>query len=127
MPKHSYHRLRTENPKEYWRLRWQTYKKTHNKQKEIVAEILEKLLSRNKRRENYFTREDVDTAITEVRGSDRRTLTNWFNVLWKLEYLHQPSINIFSINTKKAVELELVCRVPPEYSKGQQRLREFLK
>jgi hypothetical protein len=56
---------------------------------------------------NNYTYDDIAKAIMICRGVDNRTINQWFNALWKLEYLLQPSLGVYSLNLEKIAELEI--------------------
>lgn len=88
------------------------------KRKEQVKEILAQLLK--KKSIGYYTRNDIDRAIIEVRGVDKRTLDNWFSVLFRLGYIEQKEPNVFHLVLEKVTELEL--SPPIQFDSKQQRL-----
>jgi len=72
--------------------------------REQVIEILKALL---KTKQTTYSKVDVGKAIMECRGLDPRTIRNWFNYLWKLEYFIQPDKGVYQLNYEKIAELEL--------------------
>jgi hypothetical protein len=72
--------------------------------REQVTEILKTLL---KTKQTSYTQIDIGKAIMECRGLDPRTIRNWFNYLWKLEYFVQPDKDLYQLNYEKVAELEL--------------------
>ena len=73
-------------------------------QKEKIKQILTTLTSK---KINSYTYDDIAKAIMICRGVDNRTINQWFNALWKLEYLLQPSLGVYSLNLDKIAELEI--------------------
>lgn len=73
-----------------------------------VKQIIQTLINT---RGLQFTRGDIDKAVMENRGWDQRTMLNWFNYLWKMEYIQQPSPGIFQLNLNKITCLEV--KLPP--------------
>jgi hypothetical protein len=53
---------------------------------------------------------------------DSRTVKNWFDVLWKFEFLVQPECGVYNLNLSKIGELELSVKVPPQIDSKQRRL-----
>jgi len=96
------------------------------KREETIRAILEKLISGNRQIGNRYSRDDIDKAIITVRGVDQRTRDNWFNVLWKLDYLLQPEKGWYSLNLSHLSELELKVAPPRPFLKNQTKLRRFL-
>lgn len=90
----------------------------------VIKEIIESLIKGNKPI-GFYTREDIDKAIMERRGGDKRTRDNWFNLLWKLDYLLQPELGIYHINLSKISKLELEVKVPHQIDTRQKRLGAF--
>jgi hypothetical protein len=88
---------------------------------EIIKQILQNLLDIKK--VGYYTRADIEKAIMLSRGVDKRTIQNWFDVLWKLEYFLQPQPGVFNLNLEKVVALEV--KIPPQIDMKQKRLGEF--
>lgn len=83
-----------------------------------MREILEKMLDMKL---PCYTRSDIEKAIMSTRMVvDQRTLNNWFQFLWKLEYLTQPEPSVYTLNWTKVAELELP--VPLEFDPKQRRL-----
>ena len=74
--------------------------------KEQVKAILKELLDRTQGK-LQFGKDDLEKAIMSCRGCDKRTLKNWVEYLWKLEYINQPLPQYYEINIVKASELEL--------------------
>ena len=89
--------------------------------KEQTKEIIQKLLDTKKL--GYFTKSDIEKAIMFCRGLDPRTIQNWFNFLWKFEYILQPEPNIYHLNIVKIGELEV--KIPPQIDTKQTRLGVF--
>jgi hypothetical protein len=71
-----------------------------------IKEILERIIEQTNKLTN-LSKTEIDKAIILSRGIDPRTITNWFNALWKLEYLTQPMPGSYSINLEKAIGLEI--------------------
>ena len=71
-----------------------------------VSEIIQKLLMETKG-SLIFQRSELEKAIMECRGCDKRTLKNWWRYLWMLGYFTQPRQAIFQLETKRLLELEL--------------------
>ena len=90
---------------------------------EVIKEILQNLLETKK--VGYYTKQDIEKAIMQSRGVDKRTIQNWFNMLWKLEYFVQPEPGIFNLNLEKIVDLEV--KVSPQPDMKQKRLGDFKK
>jgi len=88
---------------------------------EVIKQILQNLLETKKF--GYYTRVDIEKAIMQSRGVDKRTIQNWFDALWKLEYFLQPQPGIFNLNLEKVVGLEV--KVSPQIDLKQKRLGEF--
>mgnify|MGYP001606334859 CR=1 len=86
--------------------------------KEQVVEILKTLLKR-KDGKFEFWKDNIEDAIMECRGCDRRTLHNWWNYLWRMGYFIQSRHGIYVLNVEKVVTLE--C---PELSAHQTTLAE---
>lgn len=84
-----------------------------------IREILETLL---KTKIGYYDQADIEKAIMTCRGCDKRTRQNWYNYMWKLEYLIQPRPGVFHLNLTKLAELELP--VPRQIDPLQKRLTE---
>lgn len=72
--------------------------------KEQVIEILRELF---KQKRNHYTRSEIENAIITCRGVDPRTLKNWWNYLWRLEFFEQPSKNKYILNYTRLAELEM--------------------
>jgi hypothetical protein len=84
-----------------------------------IREIIEYLLASDKF--NCFTRSDIEKAIIVCRQPlDERTTNNWFNLLWKLEYIIQPKPKTYALNITKIQELEVA--LPEEVDPKQRRL-----
>ena len=88
--------------------------------KQWVKEILENLINSKKELGSYSKRE-IENAILECRGSDPRTISNWFNVLWRLDYISQVRVGAFYLNFDKIAALEI--KLPSEVDSAQRRLR----
>jgi len=94
------------------------------KKEETIKAILEKLI--NQRNQiGYYSKDDIEKAIIQVRGADYRTLKTWFTVLWRLEYLLQPQPNIFHLNLAKISELELSGKLPRQIDTKQRKLGAY--
>ena len=76
-------------------------KKT-NEVKEILSELM-----KQKKKVGCYSRKDIETAIMACRGSDARTIRNWWRYLWRLDYLVQTQPDIYTMNLDKIVELEM--------------------
>ena len=72
--------------------------------REQVIEILKALLKTN---QPTYWKTDIEKAIMESRGLDPRTIRNWFDYLWKMEYFIQSKIGVYQLNFEKIAELEL--------------------
>jgi len=70
-----------------------------------LKEILQIIL--NQKGMGTFTRNDIDKAIMNTRGMDPRTLENWFNYLWKLEYIRQPDPGVYVLNFCEVSKLDI--------------------
>ena len=86
--------------------------------KEQIVEILKNLLKRTDGKFQFW-KHDIEDAIIECRGCDKRTLRNWWNYLWRMDYFTQPKPGVFVLNVDKLLELE--C---PELSAHQVTLDE---
>ena len=73
---------------------------------EQIREIIVQLLAQN-RDIGYYSKPDIERAIMTCRGCDLRTINNWFNYLWKLEYFIQPQLGIYHLNLNMIQTLEL--------------------
>ena len=51
---------------------------------------------------------------------DKRSIENWFNILWKFEILLQPEPKVYALNVAKVSELEI--SLPPKIDPKQRRL-----
>ena len=75
-----------------------------NKQTKL-KNIIENLLSKGK---TQFTREEIDTATTrELLITDKRSLDNWFRLMWKLEYFTQPTVGVYKIFLPNVQKLDV--------------------
>ena len=82
------------------------------KKAEDIKAILQKLLAQN--RTSGFTRNDIDKAIIKTKlVADQRSIDNWFNLLWKLEYLQQPNPGQYQLNLSEILQ-NLEVKVPIE-------------
>ncbi len=89
------------------------------KKKERITEVIEHLITSGKF--NSYTKRDVEKAIIVCRQPlDERTIQNWFNLLWQLEYLIQPECGVYSLNLPKLQELEV--KLPEQVNPNQRRL-----
>jgi len=89
------------------------------KKDQRIREVIEQLIVSDKF--NSFARHDIDKAIIVCRQPlDERTIDNWFNLLWKLEYIIQPKPKVYSLNITKIQELEV--KLPQEVDPKQRRL-----
>ena len=75
--------------------------------KETTIRLILKRLIEDSNKVTDLSRSEVDKAIIFCRGVDPRTVQNWFNVLWKFEYLVQPVPERYSLNLEKAASLDL--------------------
>jgi hypothetical protein len=89
------------------------------KKHERIKEIVEYLITSGKF--NHYTRKDIEKAIVVCRQAlDERTVINWFNLLWKLEYILQPQCGLYALNVGKIQNLEV--KLPMEVDPNQRRL-----
>jgi len=96
------------------------------RQKETLKRILENLLNQ-KPQKGYYTREDIEKAIIQERGVDKRTIKAWSNALFRFDYIIQPNYGIFNINFSKVTELELDVKMPKQIDKNQKHLTGFFE
>lgn len=87
---------------------------------EKIKQIIQQLLNQKL---GYYSKRDIEKAILEVCGIDPRTQVNWFNYIWKLEYITQPEPGIYHLNVTKCVELEV--SIPPQIDTKQMKLGVF--
>lgn len=71
--------------------------------KEQVKQILRSLLETG---HGLYVKSDIEKAIMENRGVDPRTRRNWFEYLWRMEYLVQPKQGVYAVNFEKVPGLE---------------------
>ena len=71
-----------------------------------IKEILERILEERNKVTN-LSKSEIEKAIILSRGVDSRTIRNWFNTLWKLEYLTQPKAGSYNLNLVKVSQLEI--------------------
>jgi len=71
-----------------------------------IREILERIIKQTNKLTD-LSKNEIEKAIIFCRGVDPRTIQNWFNVLWKLEYLEQPTLGFYSLNLEKAIALDI--------------------
>ena len=76
-----------------------------NKENE-VKEILSELMNQ-KKKVGCYSQKDIETAIMACRGSDGRTIRNWWRYLWRLDYFIQTQPDIYQMNLEKVVALEM--------------------
>jgi hypothetical protein len=93
-----------------------------NKQ-ERIKQVLQSLV--DDARVNRFSRREIEKAILKTRGFDTRTVSTWFNALWKLEYFLQLEPGVYILNYSKIAELEV--KLPVEVDPKQAKLGGFLK
>lgn len=74
--------------------------------KEWIRDILENIL-KSKETVGEYTRKDIEKAIILSRGMDKRTISNWFDTLWALEYFTQPKKGVYCLDFAKVAELDL--------------------
>jgi hypothetical protein len=90
--------------------------------REQIKEIIQTLLESNKEI-GYYSRGDIEKAITICRGLDPRTVKNWFIFLWKLEYFTQPEAGVYRLNLEKVTALEVP--LPFQIDPKQKRLGDL--
>ena len=90
--------------------------------REQIKEIIQTLLESNTKI-GYYSRSDIEKAITISRGLDPRTVKNWFSFLWKLEYFMQPEVGVYRLNLEKVAALEV--QLPFQIDPKQKRLGDL--
>lgn len=90
--------------------------------REQIKEIIQTLLESNTKI-GYYSRSDIEKAITISRGLDPRTVKNWFSFLWKLEYFTQPEVGVYRLNLEKVAALEVP--LPFQIDPKQKRLGDL--
>ena len=88
----------------------------------IKREQIQTLLESNTKI-GYYSRSDIEKAITISRGLDPRTVKNWFSFLWKLEYFTQPEVGVYRLNLEKVASLEVP--LPFQIDPKQKRLGDL--
>lgn len=82
-----------------------------SKKQDDIKAIIQYLL--DTKNVGCFTRNEVEKAIIKVKMIvDKRAVENWFNLLWKLEYLIQPSPKVFALNFAEIAELDVELPLP---------------
>jgi hypothetical protein len=77
------------------------------KKQDDLKAIIQRLLSSNKT--IGFTKTEIEKAIIKTKLiGDQRSIDNWFNLLWKLEYFTQPQPNYYCLNLVEISSLEIV-------------------
>lgn len=90
-----------------------------NKKQKLKA-ILEQLIMKT-RKTGSFSKNEIERAIqVSLMAADERTIANWFDLLWKLEFFEQPTPNLYNLNWERIVDLE-VAR-PVDLDVSQRRL-----
>jgi len=89
--------------------------------KEQVKEIIKALLD-NCNHLGYYRKAEIEKAIMLCRGSDNRTIRNWFKFLWRLEYFIQPHPHVYQLNMERIVDLEI--SIPIQIDPKQRRLED---
>jgi hypothetical protein len=75
--------------------------------KESITEIIQQIL--RTKQSTQFTKEDIELAIMKAQFViDRRSINNWFNVLWKLQYLEQPQPGKYCLNVTEVANLGIL-------------------
>jgi hypothetical protein len=88
--------------------------------KEKIKAILTQLLAKTKKT-NRFSRYEIEHAIqTILLAADQRTISNWFELLWNMEFFAQPIVGKYDICWDKLVDLEIGR--PAEIDPNQRRL-----
>lgn len=91
--------------------------------REQAKQIFQTLLDSGKL--GKFTRMDIDKAIMKALFvRDARSLNNWFNLLWRLEYFTQPAPGVYDLNFEALVLLEVP--LPLQVDPKQRRLTNSL-
>jgi hypothetical protein len=89
------------------------------KKNEKIKQIIEYLITSGKF--NNYTKQDIEKSIIiTLQPLDERTITNWFTLLWRLEYVIQPQCGTYSLNLSKVQLLEV--KLPIEADPKQSRL-----
>ena len=74
-----------------------------SKKTELIKEILTSLNPEKK-----YTKTEIEASITKITlAIDKRTLNNWFRLLWIKNYLIQLEPSIYIVNLKEIVKLEV--------------------
>lgn len=78
-----------------------------NKRETQLREVLSAILTETKGNLK-LKKVDFEKAIMKKGYRDKRTLTNWWEYLWKLEYITQPDPGAYyQLSVKRLLELEL--------------------
>lgn len=76
------------------------------KKQDDLKTIIQKLLNTNKT--TGFTKTEIEKAIIKTKFiGDQRSINNWFNLLWKLEYFTQPKNNYYCLNLTEIASLDI--------------------
>lgn len=71
--------------------------------KETIKQILTSLNPEKK-----YTKQEIEATISKTSFAlDKRTLNNWFMLLWRLNYLIQLEPSIYIVNLVETVKLEV--------------------
>jgi len=88
------------------------------KKQEDIKQIIQALLNKNKT--TGFTKTEIEDSIVKVKLiGDRRSIENWFGLLFKLGYFEQPQPNRYSLILSEITSLDVTV---PEVN--QRRLED---
>ena len=80
-----------------------------NKRESQLRDVLSAILTETKGN-LQFRKSQFDKAVMTQGYRDKRTLNNWWDFLWKLEYITQSDPGQYQLSVKKLLELELEYR-----------------
>ena len=62
-----------------------------------------------------FSRAEIESAIVKtLLVADQRSIDNWFNLIWRLEYFTQPRVGVYQVFFENLRELDVVVDLQQE-------------